>query len=149
MTTPPTEQRAVEGVIQPLLASSSISDVGNTSMPKAVAQTEAVVDSSPAAVVSDESNFEVTRTYGVYRDQAGLLKVSSGGLHYRDMTSGKDNFDASCRDVRRVVALNVIADQEQRTVELNLRERSYRFKTQHTAERDGLMAALSRVCGPL
>ena len=106
-------------------------------------------DRKPAATPGAE--FDVTHTYGVFRDQAGRMRISSAGVRFQDI-SGVSNeragFEASCADVKKVTAMNVIADRDQRMVELALRDRSYRFKAAHTSARDGILAALSRVCGP-
>jgi hypothetical protein len=43
----------------------------------------------------------------------------------------------------------MIADREQRTVELGLRDdRSVRFSAPQSSDRNEIMSALSRVCGP-
>jgi cytoskeletal protein RodZ len=97
---------------------------------------------------SSQSAFPVTYTYGVFRNQAGVLVVSGDGLRYSN-SSGRVDFEASCREIRRVAAPNVIADREQRTVELGLRDdRSVRFSAPQTSDRNEIMSALSKVCGP-
>jgi hypothetical protein len=97
---------------------------------------------------SAQSSFAVTYTYGVFRNQAGVLVVSADGLRYSN-SSGRVDFEASCREIRRVTVPTVIADREQRTVELGLRDdRSVRFSAPQTSDRNEIMSALSRVCGP-
>jgi hypothetical protein len=114
---------------------------------------ETVPDTSgPAAGESrrapSQSSFPVTYTYGVFRNQAGVLVVSADGLRYSNST-GRVDFEASCREIRRVTAPNMIADREQRTVELGLRDdRSVRFSAAETSGRNEIMSALSKICGP-
>jgi hypothetical protein len=97
---------------------------------------------------STQSSFPVTYTYGVFRNQAGVLVVSADGLRYSN-SSGRVDFEASCKEIRRVTAPNMIADREQRTVELGLRDdKSVRFSAPHTSDRNEIISALSKVCGP-
>jgi hypothetical protein len=95
--------------------------------------------------------FDVTYTYSVFREQAGQLSISSEGLRFHETTgdaASRAAFEASCGEVKRVAGLNLIADREQRTLEIGTGEKSYRLKAAHAAARDEIMAALSRICGP-
>lgn len=77
-----------------------------------------------------------------------MLVVSADGLRYSN-SSGRVDFEASCKEIRRVTALNMIADREQRTIELGPRDdKSVRFSAPQTSERNEIMSALSKVCGP-
>lgn len=97
---------------------------------------------------SAQSSFPVTYTYGVFRNQAGVLVVSADGLRYSN-SGGRVDFEASCKEIRRVTAPNMIADREQRTIELGLRDdKSVRFSAPQTSDRNEIMSALSKVCGP-
>ncbi|HET9384908.1 MAG TPA: TIR domain-containing protein [Gemmatimonadales bacterium] len=120
-------------------------------------------DRSPAPEVSPETaeraggesrrasaqlSFPVTYNYGVFRNQSGLLVVSAEGLRYSN-SNGRVDFEASCKEIRRVTVPNMIADREQRTIELGLRDdKSFRFSAPQTADRNEIMSALSKVCGP-
>jgi hypothetical protein len=95
--------------------------------------------------------FDVTYTYSVFREQAGQLSISSEGLRFHGTTgdaASRAAFQASCGEVKRVAGLNLIADREQRTLEIGTGEKSYRLKAAHAAAKDEIMAALSRICGP-
>jgi TIR domain len=115
-----------------------------------IAATEGSKEETHPPAATPGVEFDVTHTYGVFRDQAGRMSISAAGISFQDtsaVSSGRAGFDASCADVKKVAAMNVIADRDQRMVELALRDRSYRFKAAHTSARDGILAALSRVCG--
>jgi hypothetical protein len=95
--------------------------------------------------------FDVTYTYSVFREQVGQLSISSEGFRFHGTTgdaASRAAFQASCGEVKRVAGLNLIADREQRTLEIGTGEKSYRLKAVHAAARDEIMGALSRVCGP-
>jgi hypothetical protein len=105
----------------------------------------------PHPTPSDKATFDVTYTHGVFRDESGRLTISSSGVRYEksgNSTGARGAFEIPCEDVRKVETLNVIVDGPQRMLELRLRDRSYRLGTGDTATRDGIVAALSRSCGP-
>jgi hypothetical protein len=105
----------------------------------------------PHPTHSDKATFDVTYTHGVFRDESGRLTISSSGVRYEKSGSSagaRGAFEIPCEDVRKVETLNVIVDGQQRMLELRLRDRSYRLGTADTATRDGIVAALSKTCGP-
>jgi hypothetical protein len=99
---------------------------------------------------AEASTFEVMHARGVFRSQ-GLLSISPAGVRYEETGAGggaRVEFDVSCDEVRNIGRLNVIADREQRMVEVGLRARSYTFVAAHTNARETIVSALSRHCGP-
>jgi hypothetical protein len=105
---------------------------------------------TPPGRVAEPSTFEVMHARGVFRSQ-GMLSVSPAGVRYEETGAGggaRVEFDVSCEEVRAIGRLNVIADREQRMVELGLRARAYTFVAAHTNARESIVSALSRHCGP-
>ena len=95
---------------------------------------------------ADAAAFEVALLYGVFRDQAGRLSVSSDGLHFQDH-GGRATFELSCAALRRVSIATMIADREQRLVELSTTGQAYRLRAADTSARDRLRSAIGRSCG--
>ena len=143
----PAAQPVVSAPIVPRSAPEAVAETLTSREVPAVVATTARV--SPVKTTSDYS-FEVTHTRGVFRNQTGRLTVSSDGVRYKDSGDGGGSmFEAACIDIRTVATPNVIVDREQRMVEIGLRgDRSYRFIAADTSVRDGIVAALSRSCGP-
>jgi hypothetical protein len=102
-----------------------------------------------AAKGSDETTFAVTYMHGVFRREAGRLRISADGVRYEDTAGGaaRASFELSCGEVRKVDIPNVIVDPEQRTLELRVRDRSYRLGTANRATRDEIVSAVSNKCG--
>jgi hypothetical protein len=150
---PPPQRRRDTPAAQPAVAAATIrrpppeavvDTLASREVPAVVATTARVSPVKP----SDHS-FEVTHTRGVFRNQAGRLVVSSDGVRYKESGDGGAGFEAACSDIRSVATPNVIVDREQRMLEIGLRgDRSYRFVAADTSVRDGIVAALSRACGP-
>ena len=92
------------------------------------------------------ASFEVALFYGVFRDQAGRLEVSNDGLRFQGH-GGRTAFDVSCAAVRRVTTATMIADREQRLLEVTATQQNYRLRAVDTGARDRLRAAIGRSCG--
>ena len=92
------------------------------------------------------ASFEVALLYGVFRDQAGRLEVSNDGLRFQGH-GGRTAFDVSCAAVRRVTTATMIADREQRLLEVTATQQNYRLRAVDTGARDRLRAAIGRSCG--
>jgi hypothetical protein len=139
----PTPRQAASNAAEAVAVAAAPPPIAATTLP-----TEHV---PPHPTHSDKSTFDVTYTHGVFREESGRLTVSSSGVRYEETASSagaRAAFEVPCEDVRKVETLNVIADGKQRMLELRVRERSYRLGTADTATRDGIVAALSRTCGP-
>ena len=92
------------------------------------------------------ASFEVALLYGVFRDQTGRLEVSNDGLRFQGH-GGRTAFDVSCAAVRRVTTATMIADREQRLLEVTAAQQNYRLRAVDTGARDRLRAAIGRNCG--
>jgi hypothetical protein len=93
------------------------------------------------------ASFDVTLVSGVFRDR-GRLNVSPAGVRFSgDGASGRA-FELPCGALRRVATATMIADREQRLLEITAAERAYRVLAADTGARDGIRAAISRTCAP-
>ena len=90
--------------------------------------------------------FDVTLVYGVFRDQAGRLSVSAGSVRFQE-TGGSRSFDVPCGAIRRVATATMIADREQRLLELSASGQAYRVRAADTGARDTIRATIARTCG--
>ena len=90
--------------------------------------------------------FDVTLLYGVFRDQAGRLSVSAGSVRFQE-TGGSRSFDVPCGAIRRVATATMIADREQRLLELSADGQAYRVRATDTSARDTIRATIARTCG--
>ena len=90
--------------------------------------------------------FDVTLLYGVFRDQAGRLSVSGGSVRFQE-TGGSRSFDLPCGAIRRMSTATLIADHDQRLLELAADGQAYRVRAADTAARDSIRATISRTCG--
>jgi len=116
----------------PLVPSLSVSDV----VPK--------IDREPRRDAA--ATFDVTLIYGVFRDQAGRLSVSPAGVRLNENGSGRA-FELPCGSLRRVATATMIADREQRLLELTSNEQAYRVRASDTGARDSIRDAIGRTCG--
>jgi hypothetical protein len=91
------------------------------------------------------ASFDVTLISGVFRDQ-GRLSVSPTGVRFSDGGGAGRAFELSCGALRRVATATMIADREQRLLEITVPERSYRVIAADTGARDGIRAAIGRTC---
>jgi hypothetical protein len=91
------------------------------------------------------TTFDVTLVYGVFRDQAGRLSVSPAGVRFNE-TGGGRTFELPCGSLRRVATATMIADREQRLLELSSNEQAYRVRASDTGTRDSIRDAIGRTC---
>jgi hypothetical protein len=91
------------------------------------------------------TSFDVTLVAGVFRNH-GRLVVSAAGVRFADGGGSGRDFDLPCGALRRVATATVIADREQRLLELAANERAYRVLAADTGARDGIRAAIARTC---
>jgi hypothetical protein len=91
------------------------------------------------------ASFDVTLFDGVFRDQAGRLSVSPEGVRFHE-TGGARTFDVPCGALRRVAIATMIADREQRLLELSADGHSYRVRAADTESRDRLRSAIRGTC---
>jgi hypothetical protein len=91
------------------------------------------------------SSFDVTLLSGVFRNQ-GRLNVSPTGVRFADGGGSGRDFELPCGSLRRVATATMIADREQRLLELTATERAYRVLAADTGARDGIRAAIGRTC---
>lgn len=92
------------------------------------------------------TGFDVTLLYGVFRDQAGRLSVSSGSVRFQE-TGGPRSFDLPCGAIRRMGTATMIADRDQRLLELAAGGQAYRVRAADTGARDTIRATIARTCG--
>jgi hypothetical protein len=90
--------------------------------------------------------FDVTLLYGVFRDQAGRLSVSAGSVRFQE-TGGSRSFDLPCGAIRRVGTATMIADRDQRLLELAADGQAFRVRAADTGARDTIRATIARTCG--
>jgi len=93
------------------------------------------------------ATFDVTLLYGVFRDQAGRLSVSPAGVRFSESGGNGRAFELSCGSLRRVATATMIADREQRLLELTSSEQAYRVRASDTGARDSIRDAIGRSCG--
>ena len=93
------------------------------------------------------ATFDVTLVYGVFRDQAGRLSVSPAGVRFNDTSGSGRTFELTCDSLRRVATATMIADREQRLLELASNEQAYRVRASDTGARDSIRDAIGRSCG--
>jgi hypothetical protein len=93
------------------------------------------------------ATFDVTLLYGVFRDQAGRLSVSPTGVRFSENGGNRRAFELSCGSLRRVATATMIADREQRLLELTSNEQAYRVRASDTGARDSIRDAIGRMCG--
>jgi len=93
------------------------------------------------------ASFDVTLVSGVFRDR-GRLNVSSAGVRFSGEGASGRAFELSCGALRRVATATMIADREQRLLEITAAERAYRVLAADTGARDGIRAAIGRTCAP-
>jgi len=128
-----------------------------TAVPTAVVPNEAPLPAASAvARLADrapaierpaaEAAFDVTLIYGVFRDQAGRLSISPEGVRFRESESGHGSFEVSCGEIRKISTATMIADREQRLLELTLTRQAYRLRAADTSARDSIRGALGRNC---
>lgn len=91
------------------------------------------------------ATFDVTVLYGVFRDQAGRLVVSPDGVRFHGTGDGR-SFELPCGALRRVATATMIADREQRLLELGADGQAYRVRATDTGARDNIRAAIGRIC---
>ena len=91
------------------------------------------------------TSFDVTLVAGVFRNH-GRLVVSAAGVRFADGGGSGRDFDLPCGALRRVATATMIADREQRLLELAASERAYRVLAADTGARDGIRAAIARTC---
>jgi hypothetical protein len=91
------------------------------------------------------TSFDVTLVAGVFRNH-GRLVVSTAGVRFADGGGSGRDFDLPCGALRRVATATMIADREQRLLELAASERAYRVLAADTGARDGIRAAIARTC---
>jgi hypothetical protein len=91
--------------------------------------------------------FDVTLLYGVFRDQAGRLSVSPAGVRFNENGGSGRVFELPCGSLRRVATATMIADREQRLLELTSNEQAYRVRASDTGTRDSIRDAIGRSCG--
>lgn len=91
------------------------------------------------------SSFDVTLISGVFRDR-GRLSVSADGVRFYDTGGNGRAFELPCGSLRRVATATMIADREQRLLELTANERAYRVLAGDTGVRDSIRAAIGRTC---
>jgi hypothetical protein len=90
--------------------------------------------------------FDVTLLYGVFRDQAGRLSVSAGSVRFQE-TGGSRSFDLPCGAIKRLGTATMIADRDQRLLELSADGQAYRVRAADTGARDTIRATIARTCG--
>lgn len=90
--------------------------------------------------------FDVALLYGVFRDQAGRLSVSAGSVRFQE-TGGSRSFDLPCGAIRRIATATLIADRDQRLLELSADGQAYRVRAADTSARDTIRATIARTCG--
>ena len=130
-----------EGTVE---SSNAPADVPATSAPAAAVER---AHTQPEPVPETRAaSFEVALVYGVFRDQTGRLEVSDDGLRFQG-PGGRTAFDVSCAAVRRVTTATMIADREQRLLEVTAAQQNYRLRAVDTGARDRLLAAIGRSCG--
>jgi hypothetical protein len=132
------------------VAPSAVEAGGGAVIPTALPTSTTVKSHTPLLAKGGETTFSVTHMRGVFRREVGRLSISADGVRYEEAGSASNtrvSFELSCGELRKVDLPNVIVDGEQRTLELRVRDRSYRLGTANTATRDGIVAALSRTCG--
>jgi hypothetical protein len=95
--------------------------------------------------VEGTSSYDVTLVSGVFRDR-GRLSVSGDGVRFQDSGGSGRMFELPCGALRRVATATMIADREQRLLELTANERAYRLLAPDTGMRDSIRAAISRTC---
>ena len=93
------------------------------------------------------TNFDVTLLYGVFRDQAGRLSVSPAGVRFQETGWSGRAFELTCGSLRRVATATMIADREQRLLELTAEGQAFRVRAADTGVRDTIRATISRTCG--
>ena len=93
------------------------------------------------------ATFDVTLVSGVFRDQAGHLSVSPAGVRFNENGGGGRTFELPCGSLRRVATATMIADREQRLLELTANEQAYRVRASDTSTRDSIRDAIGRTCG--
>src|SRR5262245_13736862 len=128
-------------------ASAAPGTVALAATPTAAPASPLPKDHGRSAITPADPTFDVTYTRGVFRQAPGRLILTAEGLHYEESGGGRIAFDLSCRDIRKVDIPNLIADGQQRMLELRARDQSYRLGTADTATRDDIVAALTRMCG--
>ena len=88
--------------------------------------------------------------YRVFRDRAGRLTISSDAPRFRESsTSGHASFEARCPGIRRITTATMIADPEQRMLELAMGRQPYRVRASDSTVRDSIPTMLGRACGAL
>jgi len=92
------------------------------------------------------ATFDVILIYGVFRDQAGRLSVSPAGVRFNETGGGGRTFELPCGSLRRVATATMIADREQRLLELTSNEQAYRVRASDTGTRDSIRDAIGRTC---
>ena len=96
---------------------------------------------------ASDAIFDATLLYGVFRDQAGRLSISSAGVRFGESASGHWSFEVPCGDIRKIATATMIADREQRLIEITLAGQAYRLRAADTSARDSIRGALARNCG--
>ena len=131
-------------------APSAVEAGGGAVTSMALPASTTVKNHSPLLAKDGETTFAVTYMHGVFRREVGRLSISADGVRYEEAGSASNArvaFDLSCGELKKVDIPNVIVDGEQRTLELRVRDRSYRLATANTATRDGIVVELSKRCG--
>jgi hypothetical protein len=101
------------------------------------------IDREPPA--ESASSFDVTLISGVFRDR-GRLSVAADGIRFHDTGGSGRTLELPCGALRRVATATMIADREQRLLELTASERGYRVLAGDTGARDSIRAAIGRTC---
>jgi hypothetical protein len=113
-------------------------------VPAATADVAPKLDREPR-ITPVGASFDVTLVAGVFRNE-GRLVVSPAGVRFADGGGSGRDFDLPCGALRRVATATMIADREQRLLEIDASERAYRVVAADTGARDGIRAAIARTC---